>query len=211
MRLALVLALAAALPALPAAAQDDVLQGLVGRANKPFIDPAGFYAVIVPGGFDCQAAARKVHCIGTRGVQAQLTIDVVDVPASASVELVLLNQIDAFKKKPHYKLVTKRSLSIDGSKAMLASFTYDHNGNVEFAVGAQALYLVKTTKAYIIHYEGRADQMVVHRADLEQLYASFKTARLDAGGNPIIEDLKPRPVKSKDGQPDIDRALSGGF
>lgn len=192
-------------------AQDDVLQGLVGRQQKPFIDPAGFYAVIVPGGFDCQAAARKMSCAGTRGVQAILTIDVVDVPPSATVEIVLLNQVDAFKKKPHYQKVARREFKIDGTKALLASFTYDHNGNVEYAVGAQALYMVKNTKAYVIHYEGRADQMVVHKQDLEQLYASFKTARLDAGGNPIIEDLKPRAVKNSGGNPDLDRTLKGGF
>lgn len=192
-------------------AQDDVLQGLVGRQQKPFIDPAGFFAVVVPGGFDCQAQARKVSCVGTRGVQSVLTIDVVDVPASATVELVLLNQIDAFTKKPHYQLVSKRSFNVDGGKGLLASFTYDHFGNVEYAVGAQALYLVKTTKAYVIHYEGRADQMAVHQKDLQELYASFKTARLDAGGNPIVEDLKPRNVKSSSGDPAIDRALKGGF
>jgi hypothetical protein len=193
-----------------AAAQDDVMQGLVGRQQKPFIDPAGFFAVVIPGGFDCQAAARKVTCGGTRGVQALLTIEVVDVPASATVELVMLNQADAFKRKPHYQQVAKRSFKMDGTKALLASFTFDHNGNVELAVGVQALYMVKNTKAYVIHYEGRADQMVVHKADLEQLYASFKTARLDGGGNPIVEDLKPRAVKNSD-LPDVERALKGGF
>lgn len=202
---------AAFVGAVPAAAQDDPLQGLVGRAQKPFIDPAGFFAVVVPGGFDCQATARKVSCVGTRGVQSVLTIDVVDVPASATVELVLLNQIDAFAKKPHYQLVAKRPFKIDGNRALLASFTYDHFGNVEYAVGAQALYMVKTTKAYVIHYEGRADQFLVHKKDLDELYASFRTARLDAGGNPIVEDLKPRNVKSSSGDPAIDRALKGGF
>ena len=113
-----------------AAAQDDVLEGLVGRTQKPFIDPAGFFAVVVPGGFDCQATARKVSCVGTRGVQSILTINVVDVPTSATVELVLLNQIDAFAKKPHYQLVSKRGFKVDGGNGLLASFTYDHNGNV---------------------------------------------------------------------------------
>lgn len=196
----------------PAArAQDDMLQSLVGRQQKPFIDPAGYFAVIVPGGFDCQARARKMTCSGTRGVQASLTIDVVDVPASATVELVLLNQIDAFAKKPHYQLIAKRPFTLDASsKAMMATFTYDHFGNVEYAVGAQALYVVKTNKAYVIHYEGRADQMAVHKQDLDLLYASLKIARLDGGGNPIVEDLKPRGVKNND-LSDVDRALKSGF
>ena len=174
---------------------DDIFQNLVGRQPKPLLDPAGFFSVVLPSGFDCQAAPRKVICGSNRGVQAVLTIDVIDVPKSASVEIVLLNQVDAFQKKPHYQLLGKKTLQIDGARALLATFTYDHFGNVEYAVGAQALYLVKTTKAYVIHYEGRADQIGAHKADLDQLYGSFRTARLDGGGHPIVEDLQPRPLK----------------
>jgi hypothetical protein len=190
---------------------DELLQTLTGRAAKPLIDPAGFFSVVIPGGFDCQARPRKVSCTGNRGVQAALTIDVVDVPASASVELFVLNQTDVYKKKPHFKKLGEQRLTIDGTKALLATFTYDHFGNVEYSVGAQALYLVKSTKAYVIHYEGRADQFTVHRADLEALYASLKTARIDAGGNPIIEDLNPQAAKKAKTDDDIVRGQTGGY
>jgi hypothetical protein len=196
----------------PAAHADDVFQNLIGRANKPLIDPAGYFSVVIPSGFDCQAQARKVTCNSNRGIQALLTIDVVDVPASASVELFVLNQADAFKKKPHFKKVAEKKQTLDGARAVLASFTYDHFGNVEYPVGVQALYMVKSTKAYVLHYEGRADQFAVHKADLDQLYATFKTARIDGGGNPIVEDLDPkggpsRPTTDRD----VDRALHSGF
>lgn len=171
---------------------DELFQSLLGRTNKPLIDPAGYFAVVIPSGFDCQAAPRKVTCNSNRGIQALLTIDVVDVPASASVELFVLNQADAYKKKPHYRKIAEKKQMLDGARAVLASFTYDHLGNVEYPIGAQALYMVKSTKAYIIHYEGRADQFAVHKADLDQLYATFKTARIDGGGNPIVEDLDPK-------------------
>jgi hypothetical protein len=188
---AVVVALAPLVLATPAHA-NELFQSLLGRTNKPLIDPAGFFSVVIPSGFDCQAAPRKVTCNSNRGVRALLTIDVVDVPASASVELFVLNQADAYKKKPHYRKLAEKKQMLDGARAVLASFTYDHLGNVEYPVGAQALYVVKSTKAYVIHYEGRADQFVVHKADLEQLYATFKTARIDAGGNPIVEDLDPK-------------------
>jgi hypothetical protein len=209
--LLLVLAL---LPALVGgeARADELLQALTGRSAKPLIDPAGFFSVVIPGGFDCQARPRKVSCSGNRGVQASLTIDVVDVPASASVELIVLNQTDAYRKKPHFQKLSERRLTIDGTKALLASFTYDHFGNVEYSVGAQALYMVKSTKAYVIHYEGRADQFPVHRADLEALYASLKTARVDAGGNPIIEDLNPKGGSSRARtDEDVIRGQAGGY
>ncbi len=200
--------LVVALAGAGAAHADEILQSLTGRQPKPLIDPAGFFAVVLPPGFDCQAKARKVRCSSNRGIQAALSIDVVDVPLSATVELVLLNQIDAFQQKPHYKLLSKQPLEVDGARALMATFTYDHFGNVEYAVGAQALYVVKTTKAYVIHYEGRADQFAAHKADLDLMYASFKTARLDGGGNPLVEDLKPRVTK---GAPAFDRIGVGGF
>lgn len=196
--------------ATPAAA-DDVFQDLIGRQKKPLIDPAGYFAVVLPSGFDCEASPRKVRCTGNRGVQAIVTIDVIDVPASATVELFLLNQMDAFKKKEHFKLLSQKKQTLDGQRALLAAFTFDHFGNVQLPGFAQGLYMVKSTKAYIIHYEGRADQVAVHKNDLDELYGSFKSARLDGGGNPIIDDLKPKSVKSRDGLPDVDAALKAGF
>lgn len=199
-----VVATLVSLSAGPAAAE-DLLEGLTGRQQKPVIDPAGFFSVVLPSGFDCDAAPRKIRCVSNRGVQGTLTIDVIDVPLSATVELFALNQSDAYKKKPHFQLVHQKKMTIDGAKALLASYTYDHNGNVELGVGAQVLYLVRPSKAYVIFYEGRADQMTAHAKDLRELYASFKTARLDGGGHPIIEDLDPKnqPKKKSNDIPGI--------
>ncbi len=206
-----VAAFVVAFAAAPIAANDPLIESFNGRVDKPLLDKEGYFAVIIPSGFDCQAKPRKVACTGNRGVQSILTIDVVDVPASATVELFLLNQMDVFKKKEHFKLLNKKTLSLDGQKALLATFTFDHFGNVRLPGGAQALYMVKNTKAYVIHFEGRADQFGVHQKDLEELYASFKTARLDGGGNPIIEDLKPLEKRGQTGNANLDRALRGGF
>ncbi|HEY1097375.1 MAG TPA: hypothetical protein VGF99_00550 [Myxococcota bacterium] len=190
---------------------DDVFGDLIGREQKPLIDPAGYYAVLIPPGFDCAATARQVRCHSNRGVQGDLTIDVVDVPPSATVELFVLNQSDIYKKRPHFKLIGNRKLTVDGTRALLASYTWDHNGNVELPRFVQALYVVKHTKAFVIHFEGNARTVGEHKRDLEELYASFKTARVDGGGHPIIEDLKPREVKNRDALPDVKKALKGGY
>ena len=193
-----------------ARAQDDLNQMLFGQKPKPFIDPAGFYAAILPNGFDCEAKARHVTCNGNRGVEALLTIDILDVPPSASADIAMLNQMDKFKEKPHFKLLQKGKTKIDKSPAMVVDFSYDYLGNVEYSVGVEELIMVRGGKLYLIHEEMRLDQLSVHKKDLLQLYSSFKPARLDAGGNPIIEDLKP-PDASNTGQaPEIDKALKGG-
>ena len=182
-----------------------------GQKPKPFIDPAGYYAVILPTGFDCEAKPRKVKCTGNRGVQATLTIDVLDVPASATNEIVLLNQMDTFKKKPHFKMLQKGNTKIDKTPAVVVNFAYDYMGNVEYQVGVEELIMVRGGKLYLVHQEMRLDQLSTHKKDLEQLYRSFKPARLDAGGNPILKDLKPAPVGNPDSLPDVDKALKSGF
>ena len=96
----------------------------------------------------------------------------------------------------------------DGARALLATYTWDHNGNVELPRVAQALYVVKPSKAYVLHYEGAASGLAEHAKDLQELYASFKTARLDGGGHPIIEDLNPKIPKGRDMNAD---ALKGAY
>lgn len=201
-----------ALVASPSFAQSgDQMEFLFGQKPKPFIDPAGFYAAILPNGFDCEARARQVKCRGNRGVQAELSIDVIDVPASATADIAMLNQMDRFKEKPHFKQIAKGKTRLDGAPALTTSFSYDYMGNVEYSVGVQQLIMVRGGKLYLIHFESRLDQFAAHKADLEQLYRSFKPARLDGGGNPILEDLKPKAAENPDGLPDVTKALKGGY
>ena len=176
--------------AAPAAAQDDMNQVLFGQKPKPFIDPAGFWAAILPSGFDCEARTRHVQCSGNRGAQALLTIDVIDVPASATADIAMLNQTDKFKDKPHFKMIQQGKTKIDGSPAVLLDFSYDYLGNVEYSVGVEELIFVRAAKLYLVHAEIRLTEFGLYKKDLLQLYGSFKPARLDAGGNPILEDLK---------------------
>src|ERR1051326_8407206 len=107
-----------------ALAQDGSLdQMLFGQKPKPFIDPAGYWAAILPTGFDCQARARHVSCNGNRGVQALLTVDVIDVPPSATADIAMLNQMDKFKTKPHFKLIQKGTIKVDKAPAVLVDFS----------------------------------------------------------------------------------------
>jgi hypothetical protein len=212
MRAAVALTLATLLGwgvAAPAGANE--MEMLFGGKSKPFIDPQGFYAVVFPSGFDCKAMARNVECTGRRQGQARLVVRVVDTPPSATTELVLMNELDQFKKKPHFKLVDKTHLTVDGSPAMAAVFTYDYMGNVEYTVGVQALYLVRQTKTYVIHFESHVGNFPTYKKDLEALYATFKPARLDPAGNPILEDLKPQKSDDPDNLPDVNKALKGGY
>jgi hypothetical protein len=193
------------------AVQSD-MEFLFGNKPKPFIDPAGFYAVVIPNGFDCEARARHVECKGNRGQHALMTIDVVDVPASATADIAMLNQHDRFKTKPHFKLISKGKTKIDGTPAVTTAFQYDYLNNIEYQVGVQQLIMVRGGKLYLIHMETQLTHFATYKKDLEMLYASFKPARLDASGNPILDDLAPEKLLGPPtSAPEIEKAMKGSY
>ncbi len=196
-----------------ASAQEDdpLLQAMSGQQSKPFLEPEGYYMVVVPPGFDCDVRKRHVECRGNRGHQALLVIDVIDVPPSATPEIVLLNQMDRFKKKPHFKLVTKQKTMIDGSPAITAAFQYDYLGNVEYQVGVQALYMIRSGKQYRIHFESTLQNFALYAGDLAKLYASFKPATLDLGGHPVLEDFGGPRGAGPQPAGDVEAAEAHGF
>lgn len=164
---------------------------LIGQRPKPFIEPEGFYRVVIPSGFDCKSAKRHLECQGNRTHKAFLSIDVRSVPESATVELVMLNQMERFKKKRHFKLISQEKTQVGSTKAMLATFSYDYMGNVEYPVGVKALYMIQKNKLYVIHFESQLKYFQTYQKDLANLYEAFYPARLDAAGNPLISDLQP--------------------
>jgi hypothetical protein len=187
------------------------LEMLFGDKPKPFIDPAGFYAVVFPSGFNCEARPRRVECVGSRGGNARLVVDVVDTPPSADTNIVFLTESERFQKQPHFRLIQKKSITVDGSPAIAASYSYDYMGNVERAVGVKAVYVVRQTKTYVIHFESPLSVFREYQKDLDMVYTTFKPARLDASGNPILEDLKPKVDRTGHELPEMDKALKSGF
>lgn len=174
---------------------------LIGRRPKPFVEPEGYYRVVLPAGFDCALKApRHVECQGQRGAKALLTLQVLDVPASASPELVALNEMKRFRERPHFRELSRDKTQVDGLPAMTVAFAYDHLGNVERAGAVQALYTIREGKLFVLHFECRLDQFSAYAKDLSELYASFKPAALDAGGNPILDDA-PAPPTARESPP----------
>lgn len=174
-----------------------IAEQLMGGGQKPHLDKGGFFSVVIPGGFNCTAKPRDLKCQGTRGQNVLLKIEVRDVPRSATPALVVLNQMDAFKKKPHFKHINTKKLVIGGSDAVMASFTYDYLGNVRYGIGVQALYVIRENKLFLIHFEARENAYGAYAQDLQAVYNSFKMAQLDAGGNPLVESLKPKKKRNR--------------
>ena len=182
----------------PVGAQAAHPLDLIGRRPKPFVEPDGYYQVILPAGFDCrQKAKQHLECEGKRNGKALLTIQILDVPESATPELVALNEMKRFRKKPHFKELSKTKTMLAGEPAVTVSFSYDYLGNVERSAAIQALYTIREGKLFILHFESRLDRFGVYAEDLTQLYATFRPADLDAGGEPVL-DSKIRKARETD-------------
>ena len=65
----------------------------------------------------------------------------------------MLNQMDRFQQKPHFKKISEARTKLDGSPAITVAFQYDYLGNVEYTVGVQQLIMVRGGKLYLIHLE----------------------------------------------------------
>ena len=194
---------AAATVGLSAAAQSVNPMDLMGRKPKPFIEPDGFYRVVLPSGFDCDATSRKrfVKCQGNRGHRALLTIEVQDVPPSANAKLAAFNQMKAFKKKrEHFKELGQEPVRLNGTEGIIHTFTYDYLGNVQIPIGVKAMYLVQSGKLIVIHFESRMQKFRQYENDLATFFSTFYPTKLDAGGNPILEDLQVEGSRKQNGR-----------
>lgn len=181
-----------ALLSLPALAQVSPLE-LIGERPKPFIEPEGFYRVILPPGFDCELPKdrkRTVECTGRWAPKPKLWVTVGDVPRSATAKLYWLNEKDRFKKKPHFKVIKVEETKIRGIPAVEATFSYDYQGNVQYPVGVRAVYFIQEDKLYVVHFESRLEQFPKYMRDLTIFFESFHPTKLDPGGNPILEDVQ---------------------
>jgi hypothetical protein len=182
---------------------------LIGQGPKPFVEAEGFYRVVFPGGFDCAAEPRRVECIGNRGHKARIWVVVEDVPTSATPELMLLNEMQRYQKKSHFKDLGREKLTVRGLPAVAATFSYDYMGNVEHPVGVKVLYVVQHTKLYIVHFECRLSEFMKYRDDLGEVYRTFWPTKLDEGGNPVLKDLEP--AKDRGMSPEVKNPTPFGW
>ena len=134
---------------LPATAQTAALMNqLLKNGDKAFVQREGYYRVVVPQGFDCEEAERQLTCRSRKADRALLQVEIRDVPKSGTQKLVALNYERTFKKKPHYQLVSKNKLKVDGTPAIVHSMKYDYLGNVQAPVGVQAFLFTSRAKAF---------------------------------------------------------------
>ena len=175
-------------------------------ADKAFVQQEGYYHLVIPQGFTCEEKKRRLECRSAKGDSALLHLEVVDIPANGTLELVALNYERRFQKKSHYQLLQKSKLTVDGTPAILHSLRYDYLGNVQTPVAVQALYLVRQNKLFLIHFECALQYYSGYVQALGKLYNTFKPAQIDPGGHPVLPRAKTKNRSTK-GKPPVPNNL----
>ena len=169
--------------------------------DKAFVQQKGYYQLLVPRGFDCEESKMRLECRSRKGDAALLHVEVVEVPARGTVELVALDYERRFQKKSHYQLLQKNKLTVDGTPAIMHALRYDYLGNVQKPVAVQALYLVRQNKLFLIHFECALQYYSSYLEALQKLYGTFKPAKIDDGGHPVLPRRTPK--RSGKGKPEV--------
>lgn len=168
-----------------------------GRRAPPFAHPQGFYTVQMPRGWQAKLSKDgQLHAVKTAGDKAELTISMSTVPMNADTEMVAFNKGRSLRKLPHYRDGGGGRLKIGGKPASIHSFAFDYQGNTEFTVAVEELYIVSGTVLFTVHFEVLKRSMPAFRKDLATFYDTLKIAEIDATGQSIRHKQK-TPTKKK--------------
>ncbi|MBN2357823.1 MAG: hypothetical protein JXR83_00115 [Deltaproteobacteria bacterium] len=172
----------------------------------PFFHPKGFYALGFPGGWSYELnKSGDLVASAQKGMdRAELTLSMRSVPKDADTENVALNAAKALRKLPHFKDGGGGRLKIAGKPASVRSFEFDWQGNTEYTIAVEELYVVSGPVLFTLHFEAMKRSFPAYRNDLKTIYDSLMVAEIDADGKPF-KVVSPKPVKDNSGVPNVNQ------
>lgn len=170
-----------------------------GKRPKPFTHPKGFYGVAFPRGWTYELKPNgQLVAVGGRGTdQATFTVTMSKVPAGVDPEMVALNAGRKLKKLPHFKDGGGGRLTMAGKPASIHSFEFDYQGNTEYRIVVEELYIVSGSVLYTFHFEVMRRSFPKTTKDLKMIYDSIMVAEIDADGKPF-KAVRAKRVKGRD-------------
>lgn len=182
-------------------AQAGQLMDIMQQEAPPFSHSSGLYAFTPPGGWFCQQAkGGKVECKTGKGpAPGTFVITYSTIEGRLDSELMAFNEERRLQKLPHFKKTGGGRLVLGGAKASVRSFTFDYQGNTEYPVAVEELYVVTGGKAIRLHFETMARAMPAYGGDLRQIYDTLGVAEVDEMGQ-VITPAEPRSKDQKPGR-----------
>ncbi|MES2504023.1 MAG: hypothetical protein V4534_04010 [Myxococcota bacterium] len=117
------------------------------HADEMQVDPAGSFSILIPSALlPCALSAGSLACPVNNSA---LTIQVQKAPSSgASAALMALNAEDSVSSKPNFRMVKKETVSIDGTKTIVQTMTFNNLGNVTLPVMVRTVNAVLGNKTF---------------------------------------------------------------
>lgn len=179
-------------------AQAGEVMDMMGDEGAAFVHSTGLYAMRPANSWRCnQLRDGAVECRTDSGpAQGVCTITFATIAGQLDSELMAFNEERKLKKLPHFRKTGGGRLLLGDVKASLRSFTFDYQGNTEYPVAVEELYVVSGGKAIRVHFETMAHAMPAYGMDLKQLYDTLGVAEVDDNGT-VVQPAEPRSAQKK--------------
>jgi hypothetical protein len=152
---------------------------LLNRKPKPFVTPGGLFSVQVPPGWGVALHDDDPYTIDFKGVDRPgygiLQVRRIKVPRGAHPRQLLLVAIERrLSKLPNFKIADRRDAQVAGNRAAVVTGTYAYQGNLQYPVTIEELFVVTGEEAFIFHFECFAAEAGRLATDLNTFYTSFR-------------------------------------
>ena len=183
----------------------DSLPGLSSGQASTVTDPAGYFSAVISASFfTCVVLPGNVQCTGALPTSAQLSVQVSDVPATATAALVALNALEQYEKLSSFQLLQNTKTVIDQIPAIVQTFAYNELNSVDRPVWMQILSAVQGSKLTTVQIQCRSRTCAEYKTGINQVFSTLQIAPLDKAGIPVKAKLK-----SQNKGPTLDSVIKG--
>lgn len=143
-----------------------------------FVAQDRLFAINVPAGWNVVLHEDDPNTIDFHGVARPgngiLRIRRVPVPEGANPRQLRLNALEYYiDKLEHFRLVSRRDFLIAGHKAALLLGTYAFQGNFQYPIALEEVFVVADKEAFVFHFECFEPEAVRLENDMNIFYGSF--------------------------------------
>ncbi|MBI5509560.1 MAG: hypothetical protein HY903_12480 [Deltaproteobacteria bacterium] len=177
-----------------------------GQKGTPYTAPGRLFSVEVPAGWGVALKADDPNTVEFQGVgrpgNATLQIRRLPVPKGAHPRQLLLNAIDRrLKKLPGFKVASRRDTTVAGQKAAAITGSYSYQGNIQFPLVLEEVYVVVGSDAYVFHFECFEPVAGNLAADVNGFYVSFQPRPTGAQPGPFVPKAPEETLPDPDAVP----------
>ena len=152
---------------------------LFNQPATPFTAPGRLFSVQVPNGWGVVLHEKDPNTIEFRGVgrpgNATLQIRRVPVPKGAHPRQLMRNAVETrLKKLPGFKVAAQRDVTVAGFKAAAVTGGYAYQGNIQFPLAVEEIYVVVGNESFVFHFECFEPVAGDLAGDLNRFYTTFQ-------------------------------------